>query len=326
MPMRLLAPLVTTLALAGCGKKPDPAPTPEAAPRSEQDHAKVEAEIKALIPEAAGMPATMFEALGKGGAPPHPDDREFVKRGSLTFAVFCLAPSPILPPEAGEEFHFGAEQINPAKLAEPMAPAPGRDFATVIRADYITSFTCKVTDDTATGFVAFEVKNGYRGKVQYRAKRTDGKWAIEEFQMPNWGLKLTRVTNGEWSRTLEMPPPKSDERLKGDVAKLQGTWVLKTEQFVSNRVVSGQKVAEVYRSARDDRPPQTVTSTFALRFEKGAPVIVFFDRTRKEGEGNPEPFPRDAQFGYKLEGNTWIELTEEDGKWVEAGRWTRVKK
>jgi len=69
---------------------------------------------------------------------------------------------------------------------------------TVIHADRITSFTCDVKDDTATGVVGFKAPTLYEGSVKYVANKVKSTWVVSEFQMSSRKIHLVRNHEGLW--------------------------------------------------------------------------------------------------------------------------------
>ena len=71
--------------------------------------------------------------------------------------------------------------------------------ATMIHADRITDCTChQVNGDQYAGTVSYEVPNLYRGKFDYVAKRSGGKWQITELSMSAYKIHLVRGEDGKW--------------------------------------------------------------------------------------------------------------------------------
>jgi len=305
--------------LIGCTDRSAPKPSEE----TKQSNEEAAAEIRAIIPVAASGPADLFKPLTDVVVVGTPS--ELAKRGSLTFGVLRLAPSDAIEEGAEEEFDLpGQMQSIPAKLVEPMLKSQDKGYASAIQPEYLTDVTCTVDGSAATGIVSFKVEGSYKGKVHYRAKRIDGKWVVEEFTMPNHGLTVTRVADGEWSVKIAPPVPKTDDRLRDDATKLQGVWK-RNGSPNATRVVKGEIVTETV--TQEGLPPQITTSKFALRFHKGARTIILYDR--KSVEPDKRETPRHAdRFGYQLDGDTWTDLVrDEDGKWHPWGvTWTRVKK
>jgi hypothetical protein len=153
---------------------------------------------KALIPEAAGLPAGVFEKVTDGDPgkfrPPQGD--------TLTWLVFTYVPGPGAP-ENPTSFKYVGENPNPAAVARAIAGPKGKDgkartYASVIHPEYITDCTCKADGDTATGTVTFKADKAYEGKVEYTARKKDGAWRVEEFRLPDLKITTTLGTDGKW--------------------------------------------------------------------------------------------------------------------------------
>jgi hypothetical protein len=108
-----------------------------------------------------------------------------------------------------EQFQFLTSRIpKPARIAQeiyrgtrqPDGTIAPQGSVTFLHADRITGCSCKVDGDTATGTVAFEVPELYRGKVDYVAVRKDDSWQIREFIMSAYGIHLVRDAEGKWKK------------------------------------------------------------------------------------------------------------------------------
>jgi hypothetical protein len=158
-------------------------------------------QAKALIPEAAGIPADVFQKLGTDPNPT-PDKLAAPRGQTLTWWVMTYAPDKNTPKNP-TSFRFLGETINVAKIASAISGAKDDEgkygpTATVIHPEYITDCTCKVAGNTATGVVSFKVEKVYEGKVEYTARKKDGKWRIEEFRLPEFKTTLALGADGKW--------------------------------------------------------------------------------------------------------------------------------
>lgn len=132
---------------------------------------------------------------------------------SLTWAIFSLSG------DNDERANLDFSYLHPDGLKPPALAAAWQNElyrervtgdrriltapVTVIHADRITSISCDVKGDVATGVVAFKVPGLYQGAVTYRATRDNADWIISEFEMPNRKIHLVRNPNGFWT-----PQPK----------------------------------------------------------------------------------------------------------------------
>jgi len=58
--------------------------------------------------------------------------------------------------------------------------------------------TCQVVGNSATGVVAFDVPDLYRGRVEYSAEYEKGAWRITQFRLPVHHWIFSRVSEDEW--------------------------------------------------------------------------------------------------------------------------------
>jgi hypothetical protein len=156
---------------------------------------------KALIPEAAGAPSADFQKIGEaaGDAPNHrPSNGD-----SLTWWLLTYAPGPDAPAPTSVKFLVDGNAVNPAAVARAIMGPKDKDgkyrkYASLIHPEYITDCTCKVDGATATGTVTFKADKAYEGKVEYTARKKDGKWRIEEFRVPDAKFTTTLGADGKW--------------------------------------------------------------------------------------------------------------------------------
>jgi hypothetical protein len=155
---------------------------------------------KALIPEAAGIPSGELQKLAEAADPTKfsPPNGE-----SLTWWFLTYRPGPNDPVPTSIKFLTGPNPVNPAKLAEAFMGPKDKDgkyrkYASLVQPEYITDCTCKVAGDTATGTVSFKADKAYEGKVEYTARKKDGKWRIEEFRLPDVKISMVLGADGKW--------------------------------------------------------------------------------------------------------------------------------
>lgn len=175
---------------------------PSFAPLSARaDDALTPDKAKALIAEAAGVPAKAFEALST--APnPTPDLLAEPRGQTLTWWVMSYAPDKDTPKNP-VAFKFLTDQLNPSELAKAISGPKGADgkhraTATVIHPEYITDCTCKVEGEAAIGTVSFKVDKLYEGNIDYTARKKDGAWRIEGFRLPDYKVTLALGADGKW--------------------------------------------------------------------------------------------------------------------------------
>lgn len=157
---------------------------------------------KALIPDAAGMPAGAVAEFSMAAVAT--EELLTASRGqTLAWWVLVCAPDDLRKGSTSFKFLDYQIQINPAKIADLMVGPKDKDgkrckIATVIRGEDITDCTCKVDGDTATGVVSFKTERLYEGKIEYTARKKDGKWRIEEFRLPEYKVTLALGADGKW--------------------------------------------------------------------------------------------------------------------------------
>ena len=160
-------------------------------------------EIRKLVPFAAGMKLGDMDKLATATTSPKPSD---LKSKTLTLMLLTVKVNED-DEKARAEFRFqGVNSPKPSELAEEInrsVRGAGRfRFAlgpvTMIHADRITDFTCKVDGDSAKGTVSFKVPKLYQGKVNYVARRKNEKWRLEEFTMPAYKIHLVLGDKGMW--------------------------------------------------------------------------------------------------------------------------------
>jgi hypothetical protein len=167
--------------------------------------------IRALIPAATAMqPADLlsFEEVRRSTSTPPPSALEYAcKNKSLTLILFTLQPGedeatrtefeylkPLFETNQvmGQEMARGAQLVDADRKKGPI---------TLLHADRITDFTCTADGKhAARGAISFEVPDGYRGQVQFSARRADQKWQIHQFQLPAYGINLILDENGVWRK------------------------------------------------------------------------------------------------------------------------------
>jgi len=158
-----------------------------------------EAQIKSLIPEASSISNADFDKLAKSDS----RDPDQIKSQSLSLILFALDPVSTAKtrPKASTDFQYlGSRVPKPSEVAEAMWKSKGRGYATMIQAKFIDSFDCRIIDTNAVGSVSFTATGLYSGKVEFTATRAANRWQIEEFRLPNYGIKTSRGTDGLWKK------------------------------------------------------------------------------------------------------------------------------
>lgn len=69
---------------------------------------------------------------------------------------------------------------------------------TVIHDDHITRFVCVVNGDRATGVILYETLDGVDASVEFAAMRKPNGWQIQEFLLPQMGLRTVLQEDGTW--------------------------------------------------------------------------------------------------------------------------------
>ena len=148
------------------------------------------------------MSLSDFDKLATSATAPKPSD---VEQKSLTLMLLTLKVTE--DEKAQAEFRFLTDVApKPNQLANEITRfVRGRGrlrFAlgpvTILHADRITDCTCIVEGDKATGKVSFRVPKLLEGKVNYVARRTEGKWRIEEFEIPAHDVHIIRTKDNKW--------------------------------------------------------------------------------------------------------------------------------
>ena len=76
----------------------------------------------------------------------------------------------------------------------------GKGYASFIQPEYISECETTSTNGIATGTVFFNADKLYAGAVEFTARRSDGSWRIEEFRLPNYGIRTVRGDDGKWKQ------------------------------------------------------------------------------------------------------------------------------
>lgn len=182
--------IVLAVALSGCGSGKSE--------RGEDSESAAKAEIKALLPEAAGMSAKQFELLTTSGTAPKLKDYE--ESQPLSLVVLMLRSNQI--DESRErlqaEFRYASSTPKPSDIAEAMSVSRGKGYVSVIQPQYIDKVSCAVSGNTASGTVTFTIKNCFKASVLYKAAKVDNKWRVIQFSLPVHHAESKRGDDGKW--------------------------------------------------------------------------------------------------------------------------------
>ncbi|MDE0736374.1 MAG: hypothetical protein OSB47_11160 [Pirellulaceae bacterium] len=155
-----------------------------------------------LLPSAASMSSADFEKLASGQTVPGPDS---IKNKTLSFVLLTLNPLKASAENqaALEDFNFSSGNAPPqlSDIAAVIYKSKAKGYATFLQPDLITHCTCDSDGDTASGFVTFHAPDLFAGKVEFIARRKQGKWQIEEFHLPNYGIKTVRGDDNQWHQS-----------------------------------------------------------------------------------------------------------------------------
>jgi hypothetical protein len=161
------------------------------------------AEIKKLIPSASAMKRADFERLVSAAAP----RVDLIEEKTLTLMILSIKITSEEAEKKRDEFQFltegGAARASDLANEIYRATRIGKfrlvtSPVTAIHADRIADLTCEVRDATAEGVVSFAVPKLYQGKARYLARRSNGKWCIDEFMMPAHGIHVVRNAKNHW--------------------------------------------------------------------------------------------------------------------------------
>jgi hypothetical protein len=159
-------------------------------------------QIKKLIPEATAMTANEFKVLF---VLRRLTDVASLESAPLTVMLLDLHPVADSDKAAKEQFELlgSDDAVCPvAKIRDEIGRAQGNGPPvapmTMIRADRITGFTCQVEGDAAKGTVSYEVPQLYRGKFDYVAARTGGRWRITDVSMSACKIHVVGDEKGKW--------------------------------------------------------------------------------------------------------------------------------
>jgi hypothetical protein len=206
---------IISLGCYGCNKPAEtpssPGPSSSGETETSSDHGLTAEAAQELLPSAASMSSADFEKLATASSP----SPETIENQTLTWVLLTLNPLKTSYENATvlEDFNFptGNALPQPSQIAEVIYKSKAKGYATFLQPDLITDCSCQSDGDTANGFVTFSAPDLFTGKVQFIARRNEGKWQIEEFLLPNYGIKTTLGTDNQWHQSgIDDPANRTD--------------------------------------------------------------------------------------------------------------------
>jgi hypothetical protein len=170
------------------------------------------AAIQELVPIASGTTLATLDKLATSATVP-----KLSSFKSQTLTLVLLVSNTDASDAKRREFGpLKGQPIKPSEIVGEMTryvKGSGRlRFAfgpvTMIQADRIKKFTADIDRDMATGIIEFEVPKLYAGRVEYTARKHDGKWRIQEFRLPARGIHLKLEKDGTWKH-VKVDPKKN---------------------------------------------------------------------------------------------------------------------
>lgn len=160
-----------------------------------------ETEIRQAIMSDSAMMTADFEMLARQAVVP---DLTSIEDKSLTLVLLTLELQD--NENAREQFRFlTTPHPKPSELAGELyrAKATGKRVivlqpVTFIHTDRITGITSEIHEDIASGTVSFKVPELYQGKVDYKARKHEGKWYVVEFSLPAYQISIVIGDDGQW--------------------------------------------------------------------------------------------------------------------------------
>ena len=168
--------------------------TPTALPPKDGEKPSAEY-VLTLIPKAASVSNEDFQTLVTSSNPAPLENEPL----SLVLISFPAANDEI---PAEDDIRFLVDTIQPRDLIAAMSPSKSKGYYSLIQREYIKE--CKIEaeggdEDTVFGHVKFIAPDLYEGKVNFRVRKIEGIWKIDQFTLPNRDIQLERNDDGTWS-------------------------------------------------------------------------------------------------------------------------------
>ncbi|MCG8653610.1 MAG: serine/threonine protein kinase, partial [Pirellulales bacterium] len=180
----------------------------------------VPAEIAALLAEtglnetqAAEFKETLYTVLSQAASIPNTQWERFATDPSGSMAGIEGAPLSLIllqlnpvraaqeNPAALNDFRCIAAGLpRPSDLARAMSPSSPHGYVSMIQPEYIQRTPIKHEDRRLRGSVEFEAPNLYAGKVDFVIQGAGPRMRVVEFELPNYGIVITRDDQGIWHR------------------------------------------------------------------------------------------------------------------------------
>ena len=153
-----------------------------------------------VVERAAAVPKNEMPDFTKE----FPPKLEDYKNQPLTLFILYYKPPPVR--QIGEETAKRRSEevlLDPGQSFDPAgifkAISKWSKGPSFIQPDYIQKVTAEIKDGAAHGVVEIEVKDVYRLKVNFVAKKSDSGWKIERFAFPGIGAEvISDGDNGRW--------------------------------------------------------------------------------------------------------------------------------
>lgn len=149
--------------------------------------------LRGLIPEAASISYAEFRKLTNDPNPNAVDNQSFSM-------VFLTLPDAKDDAEE-EELEILAESLRPSDLASVMSRSRSKGYATLIQPEFIDECKIDLTrgdEETVYGHVEFWAPKLYKGNVEFRARKLEGEWKIDQFLLPIRKIRVELNDEGVW--------------------------------------------------------------------------------------------------------------------------------
>ena len=150
---------------------------------------------RSLIPKAASISNGDFQKLQSNPT------INSIQNESLSLVLLTLDVRD-QSPKAASDFRFLVEGfLKPSEIAAAMSLSRSKGYMSIIQPEYITG--CTITNsgkETASGKITFNAPQLYIGSVDFEARKHEGKWRIEKFQLQSRQISVVLGEDGEWHR------------------------------------------------------------------------------------------------------------------------------